>query len=156
MDRLREAGVVQVNMIARTTKVGSYECWMAVPMRGERVTRKEMLVDEQEWKFLESDRAHESDRQEVGTIGWSRGEKKMVPQLQEMLNEDESASSITTDTSRGTTVTENRVVRTGEPSELERIKADIVGMLNKDREDREQLRDMMRDMMSGHIGGNKI
>ncbi len=50
------------------------------------------------------------------------------------MNEDETASSITTDTSRETIRTESRVVRTGEPSELERIRAELVGMFNKDKE----------------------
>ena len=128
---------------------------MAIPKRGERLTKKEISVDGQEWRFLESDRVYESDRQEIGTIGWNKREKVVVPQHMETMYEDEATSSITTDTSRGPTITESRVVRTGGLNELERIKTDIVGLLNKDREEREQLRDLMRDMMNGHIGGIK-
>ena len=155
LDRLRDAGVYQVNMIARTTKVGSIECWMAIPKRGERVTKKEISLDGQEWKFLESDRAHESDRQEIGTIGWNKGEKVVAPQQMETVYEDEATSSITTETSRATSITENRVMRTGGLNELEKFKTDIVGLLNKDREDRDQLRGLIRDMMNGNIGGIK-
>jgi hypothetical protein len=56
--------------------------------------------------------------------------------------------------SRGTPHREMVVVRQGGNNELEKIKNDIMELLNKDREERQELREMMKNMMAGQIGGN--
>ncbi len=43
MDALREVGVMRINMMARNTKIGSIECWMVVPGRGEKVGARKSL-----------------------------------------------------------------------------------------------------------------
>ncbi len=69
-------------------------------------------------------------------------------------NEDESTNStITTEASRETP--QRMVVfKPGGNSELEKIRDDIMELINRDKEERQELREMMRNMMAGQIGGN--
>ena len=156
MDALREAGITRIHMLAKNTKVGSQECWMMIPRRGERILRKEVKLGEQEWKFLETARVAESDRLENGQVCWAKGEKLAVPDQMEGVNEEGSTTStITTEASRDTPKKEERLVGIGELNELERFKTDILAILGKDRDERQELREMMRNMMAGQLGGSR-
>ena len=103
---------------------------------------------------MESSRVAESDRLENGQVCWAKGERLAVPEQTDGVNEEESTTStITTEVSRETNKNEGRVMRSGESDELERFKTDVMVMLSKDREERQELREMMKNMMTGLIGG---
>ena len=45
------------------------------------------------------------------------------------------------------------MVGIGESNELERFKTDILAILGKDKDKRQELREMMKNLMAGLIGG---
>ncbi len=89
---------------------------------------------------METARTAEFDRLENGHICWAKGAKSAVPENLEGINEEESTNStITTEASKETAMKEGRIVRREDASELEKIKTDIMDMLNKDQEERTEL-----------------
>ena len=96
----------------------------------------------------------ESDRLENGQVCWAKGEKLAVPDQMEGANEEGSTTStITTEASRDAPKKEERLVGIGELNELERFKTDIMAILDKDKDERQELREMMKNLMAGIIGG---
>ena len=77
-----------------------------------------------------------------------------VPDQMEGVNEEGSTTStITTEASRETAKKEGRMVGIGESNDLERFKADILDILGKDKDERKESREMMKNLMAGIIGG---
>ena len=153
MEALRKAGIFRVHMLARNTTVGrENECWLAIPGKGEVLKEKEVTMDTGVWGFREFDRAPESNKYETGYICWAMGEKKSAPDAGEMTEEESSNSSITSDTSRGSGITEGVIVRRGGNNEFEQFKTVVMEALRKESEERNVLKDMMREVLKGMTG----